>query len=52
MKDQFPRSKFIRCVDKDGFSPQEWKILPNYAEITYEEFLSSINNTSWQKQKE
>jgi hypothetical protein len=52
MKDQFPRSKFIRCVDKEGFSPQEWKMLHNYSEITYEEFLHSINNKSWQKQNE
>lgn len=44
MKDQFPRSKFIRCVDQGGFKPPEWKQLANYSEITYEELLHNINN--------
>lgn len=51
MKDQFPTSKFIRCVDSDSFTPNEWKSIANYAEIDYEEFKRSINNSSW-KQKE
>jgi hypothetical protein len=50
MKNQFPKSKFIRVVDKGGFSPSEWINLQNYSEQSYEEFLHSINNKSWQKQ--
>lgn len=52
MKDQFPHSRFIRCVEKNGFTPQEWKLLPNYSEMYFEDFINSINNTLWQKQKE
>ena len=52
MKDQYPKSKFIRCVDYNSFSPREWELLPNYSEISYEEFISSINNRSWQKLRE
>jgi hypothetical protein len=50
MKNQFPKSKFIRVIDKGGFSPTEWINLQNYSEQSYEEFLHSINNKSWQKQ--
>jgi len=49
MQDQFPQSKFIRCVDPGGFSPREFTLLPNYSEISYEEFIVNINNKSWQK---
>ena len=49
MKDQFPRSKFIRCVDDNFYTPVEWAKLPNYSEIHYKELLHSINNKSWQK---
>lgn len=50
MKDQFPKSKFIRVIDKGAFSPAEWIKLQNYSEQSYEEFLYSINSKSWQKQ--
>lgn len=49
MKDQFPKTKFIRCVDQTGIKPPEWKQLANYSEITYVELLNNINNKSWQK---
>lgn len=52
MKDQYPKKKFIRCVDYNSFSPKEWTLLPNYSEISYEDFISSINNRSWQKLRE
>lgn len=47
MKDQFPKTRFIRCVDQTGFKPPEWKQLGNYSEITYTELLHNINNKSW-----
>ncbi len=50
MEKQFPKSKFIRVIDKEGFSPSQWKKLSNYSEQGYQEFISSINNKSWQKQ--
>jgi len=50
MKDQFPRTKFIRCIDTNNFTPQEWKKLSNYSEVHIQDFLLSINSKSWQKQ--
>lgn len=52
MKNQFPYSKFIRCVDAQSYTPKEWEMLPNYSEIAFEDFINSINNTPWQRQKE
>lgn len=49
MRDQFPRSNFIRCVDADGFSPSEWRSLSNYSEINAEELKRSINTSSWKQ---
>jgi hypothetical protein len=51
MKDQFPKTKFIRYVEEGSFSPSEWKSLPNYTEVNYEELKRSINTSLW-KQKE
>ena len=50
IKDQYPNTKFIRCIDEDNFTPKEWLILRNYKELNYEEFMRSINSKSWQKQ--
>lgn len=52
MRDQFPYSKFIRYVEPGSFTPPEWLQLSNYSEANYREFVRSINNLSWQKQKE
>lgn len=49
MKDQFPRTQFIRYVEEGGFSPSEWKSLPNYTEVNYEELKRSINTQSWKQ---
>lgn len=52
MKNQYPNSKFIRCVDTHSYTPDDWLIRPNYSEIAFEDLISSINNTLCQKQKE
>ncbi len=49
MREQFPRSKFIRCVDKEGFRPKEWSSLLNYSEINSEELKRNINTSSWKQ---
>lgn len=51
MKDQFPYQKYIR-VNDSSYTPIEWKSQPNYSEISYPDFVSSINNKLWQRQNE
>lgn len=48
-KDQYPNTKFIRVVNAESFTPNEWKMLPNYAEINFEDLKRNINTSSWKQ---
>lgn len=51
MKDQFPHKKYIR-VNDSRHTPKEWSSQANYSELSYPDFVSSINNKLWQRQNE